>query len=100
METKPKFNWDDIIPVPQDDGPNPVAPIAYPPECNQNKMLSNPEFKYFLSDKVKMDIFRGVLRIGEHSLRALELTSELLEINAANYTVWYGKCNNRNILIN
>lgn len=36
-----------------------------------------------------MDIFRGVVAIGEYSVRVLELTEELLELNAANYTIWY-----------
>jgi hypothetical protein len=25
--------WKDIVPIPQDDGPDPLAPIAYEPEC-------------------------------------------------------------------
>lgn len=35
-----------------------------------------------------MDLFRGIVAIGEHSQRVLELTEELLELNAANYTIW------------
>lgn len=26
-------NWDDLDPVPQDDGSEPLAPISYDPEC-------------------------------------------------------------------
>lgn len=39
-------------------------------------------------DRQLMDIFRGVIRIEERSERVLQLTEELLAINAANYTVW------------
>jgi hypothetical protein len=35
-----------------------------------------------------MDLFRGVVARGEYSERVLELTEELLEQNAANYTIW------------
>jgi hypothetical protein len=35
-----------------------------------------------------MDLFRGVVAIGEYSDRVLDLTEEILENNAANYTVW------------
>lgn len=64
-------DWHDITAIPQDDGDNPVAPIAY-----------SSEYKDY------MDIFRGVLKIGEYSSRVIELTSNILDINAANYTVW------------
>mmetsp|Transcript_957 Transcript_957/g.1058 ORF Transcript_957/g.1058 Transcript_957/m.1058 type:complete len:306 (+) Transcript_957:129-1046(+) len=63
--------WEDVVPVPQDDGPNPVVTIAYTHLFRQ-----------------LMDLFRAVLRSGELSERVLELTEEILDQNAANYTVW------------
>ena len=35
-----------------------------------------------------MDIFRTLLITREYSERALNLTTEILEQNAGNYTVW------------
>ena len=63
--------WADVEPVSQDDGPNPVVSIMYDPDYSR-----------------KMDIFRAVLRSGEKSMRVIELTAELVDMNAANYTVW------------
>ena len=63
--------FSDVVPVPQDDGPNPVCAIAYREEFRQ-----------------AMDIFRAVLRSSEKSARVLRLTEQLLNMNAANYTVW------------
>jgi len=63
--------WDDIIPIPQDDGPDPVAKIDYTPE--------------FIK---LMDIFRAVMVLNELSPRVLYLTEQLLDLNPASYTVW------------
>lgn len=31
--------WNDVVPIPQDDGPNPLAPINYDPNCKNEKFL-------------------------------------------------------------
>jgi hypothetical protein len=35
-----------------------------------------------------MNLFRGIMAVKEFSLRALQLTEELIAINPASYTVW------------
>ncbi|KAJ3357097.1 CAAX geranylgeranyltransferase alpha subunit [Entophlyctis luteolus] len=61
----------DVVPVPADDGPNPLAPIAYPRDYS-----------------AAMDLFRACARANELSPRVLELTAAIIAINPAHYTVW------------
>jgi protein farnesyltransferase/geranylgeranyltransferase type-1 subunit alpha len=62
----------DVVPVPQDDGPSPVVPIAYRDDFRE-----------------VMDYFRALYLAGERSPRALRLTAEAIEVNPGNYTVWH-----------
>lgn len=64
--------WNDVLPEPQDEGPDPVAVIAYTDRFRNT-----------------FDYFRAVLRKDERSERALNLTTECCQLNPANYTVWY-----------
>ena len=61
----------DVVPLDQDDGPNPVVRIAYSTEFTQT-----------------MGYFRSVLVSGEFSERTLLLSAEVISHNAANYTAW------------
>ena len=70
--TEFSFNlFNDVNPIAQQDGLNPLCPIDYPAEYT-----------------MIMDIFRAIINMNEKSERVLLLTEELLSMNAANYTVW------------
>ncbi|KAJ3010761.1 UNVERIFIED_CONTAM: CAAX geranylgeranyltransferase alpha subunit [Siphonaria sp. JEL0065] len=63
--------FSDVLPIPLDEGPNPMSPIAYPQEYSK-----------------AMDYFRACARTNEKSQRVLDLTSEIIDLNPAHYTVW------------
>lgn len=72
--------WEDVIPVPQDDGPAPLCPILYAPTYSQ-----------------AMDLLRALLPQDELSPRTLALTEHLSKLCPSSYTVWFYRAR---ILIN
>ncbi|GAA6060079.1 hypothetical protein JCM10212_003040 [Sporobolomyces blumeae] len=63
--------WQDLVPVPQDDAPNCLVPIAYHEEYRD-----------------AMDTFRALVKKGEKSERTLEVTAHIIQMNPGHYSVW------------
>lgn len=64
--------WQDVVPVAQDDGgPNPLAMIAYTEAYSE-----------------AMSYLRAVMASDEKSERVLSLTEDIINMNPAHYTVW------------
>ncbi|KAJ3008553.1 hypothetical protein HKX48_008473 [Thoreauomyces humboldtii] len=63
--------WQDVVPIPQDDGPSPLVPIAYSKEYAD-----------------AMSYFRGILSVQERSERVLTLTEFIVRLNPGHYSVW------------
>ncbi|KAI9923226.1 hypothetical protein PsorP6_002014 [Peronosclerospora sorghi] len=74
--------WADVVKVPQDDGPDPISFACSVPYCFVFSSFPPP-----VTDI--MDCFRGVLKTNEYSERTLSLTKDVIQVNPANYTVWY-----------
>ncbi|CDO70989.1 hypothetical protein BN946_scf184830.g21 [Trametes cinnabarina] len=63
--------WADVVPLPQYENVNPIAPIFYSEEY-----------------KDATDYFRAVVKAGETSPRVLKLTERIIRMNPAHYTAW------------
>jgi len=62
-----------VVPIPQDDGPHPLAQIAYSDHYAE-----------------AMSYLRALMvGEGEMSERALVLTGDIIALNPAHYTIWY-----------
>ncbi|KAH8103042.1 protein prenylyltransferase [Cristinia sonorae] len=66
-----KSEWQDITPIPQYDGINPIAPIFYTPEY-----------------KDATEYFRAIVKADEVSERVLQLTYDIISMNPAHYSAW------------
>lgn len=90
-----EYDWSDVVPIPQDDGPDPVVTIAYTEECKCHqinlfiaKIKTKLQNIYIIQVVELMSVFRALSFQKEYSERGLELTQCLLDINPASYTVW------------
>ncbi|GAA5903693.1 hypothetical protein JCM6882_003388 [Rhodosporidiobolus microsporus] len=63
--------WEDLLPIPQNDAPNCLVPIAYD--------------EYY---RDAMDTFRAMVAKKEQSERTLELTELIIQMNPGHYSVW------------
>lgn len=66
-----EHNWDDLTPLEQNDGPKPIATIAYTEDY-----------------ATMMGYLRRVMSIEEYSERAFDLTTAVIDMNPAHYTLW------------
>ncbi|BGP39772.1 CAAX geranylgeranyltransferase alpha subunit [Rhodotorula kratochvilovae] len=66
-----KEGYEDLLPIPQDDAPNCLVPIAY------DEMYRDC-----------MDTFRALVAKGEQSERTLEVTQWIIRLNPGHYSVW------------
>jgi protein farnesyltransferase/geranylgeranyltransferase type-1 subunit alpha len=80
--------WDDVIPIPQDDGEGALAQIAYTDEYAEGSLLPFLFHNIFLTGSIAMGYLRAVMASKEHSQRVLTLTEHIISLNPAHYTVW------------
>ncbi|KAI0403654.1 putative geranylgeranyltransferase type I alpha subunit [Xylaria palmicola] len=63
--------WDDVVPIPQDEPEGALAAIAYADNYAE-----------------AMAYLRAVMAVKEHSMRCLLLTEHIIQLNPSHYTVW------------
>ncbi|KAI0490877.1 putative geranylgeranyltransferase type I alpha subunit [Xylaria cf. heliscus] len=63
--------WDDVVPIPQDEPDGALAAIAYAEDYAE-----------------AMAYLRAVMAVKEHTPRCLRLTEHIIDMNPAHYTVW------------
>ncbi|KAI0187134.1 prenyltransferase alpha subunit [Astrocystis sublimbata] len=63
--------WDDVVPIPQDEPEGALAAIAYAEDYAE-----------------AMGYLRAVMAVKEHTPRCLRLTEHIIDMNPAHYTVW------------
>ncbi|GAA5953035.1 hypothetical protein JCM21900_005046 [Sporobolomyces salmonicolor] len=63
--------WEDLQPIPQNDAPKCLVPIAYPEHYRD-----------------AMDTFRAIVAQQERSERTLELTELIIQMNPGHYSIW------------
>ncbi|KAI0810599.1 prenyltransferase alpha subunit [Xylaria sp. FL0064] len=63
--------WDDVVPIPQDEPEGALAAIAYADDYAE-----------------AMAYLRAVMVVKEHTPRCLRLTEHIIDMNPAHYTVW------------
>ena len=88
-----RAGFEDLLPVPQADGPNPLVPIAYTEQCKSASLCFsiNAFLTQFIrcADRDTMDTFRALVKKNEKSPRGLALTESLIRMNPGHYSIWY-----------
>ncbi|KAK3327627.1 hypothetical protein B0T19DRAFT_441591 [Cercophora scortea] len=69
--------WDDVVPIPQDEPEMALAAIAYPASYAE-----------------AISYLRAVMQKKEYSPRCLRLTEHIISMNPAHYTVWLYRASN------
>ncbi|KAF4731981.1 hypothetical protein FOZ63_027176, partial [Perkinsus olseni] len=91
MDARPE--WKGVRPVLQDDGPKPLVQIQYTEEFTVMNGSGDGVWAVWERRTVGFqdihNYFRAVIEAGEASRRAFDLTAEVIDLNAANYTAWY-----------
>ena len=71
------------------EGSVPVVQIAYSNKCKELLLVSTVCYNFSFTVKDVFGYFRAVFASGEVSQRVLDLTTDALDLNPANYTVWH-----------